>query len=440
MRTTARGIPACPLCPWASPPEVKRVLPVVTARRSRQTVKLLLPTQSCLPSCLVGDPVHPTRKAALTATAFLATITLVTGCESGSTSTDSVAASPGGSSRPGCPTVFAKAERAVKAAEDINAPWSGPAGGPGAVPDRTIAYIAQTLTNPGVEGVAKGVQEAADVIGWRVRTINGQGTPSGLKAAFDEALALRPDGIVVGGFDPTSTAEQVEQADAAGIPLIGWHAVATPGPSENPKMFSNITTRVEDVAKLSADWIIARSGGRAGVVLFTDASIPFAKHKSDLIKKELATCSDVRLLSYENIPIPQANSRTVGRVSALAARFGDKWTYSAAINDLYFDYAGSALRAAGKPGAGAPFNIGAGDGDPSAFQRINAKEFQAATVPEPLSEQGWQIIDEFNRAFAGKPSSGYVAPVHITTAANSGGALSWDSEGYREAYRKIWNK
>lgn len=91
-------------------------------------------------------------------------------------------------------------------------------------------------------------------------------------------------------------------------------------------------------------------------------------------------------------------------------------------------------------GVRAPVNIGAGDGDPSAFQRINGKEFQAATVPEPLSGQGWQIIDEFNRSFAGKPASGYVAPVHVTTAATSGGALSWDSEGDREAYRRIWEK
>ncbi len=384
---------------------------------------------------------HPTRKAAVTATALLAaaTITVVAGCESGSTTAESAAASPSGSSRPGCPTVLGEAKRAVKAAEDVNAPWTGPTSGPGAVPDKTIVYIAQTLTNPGVEGVAKGVQEAADVIGWRVRTINGQGTTAGIKAAFDEALALRPDGIVIGGFDPTSTGEQVKQADAAGIPLIGWHAVAAPGPSEKPKLFSNITTRVEDVAKISADWIIARSNGRAGVVLFTDASIPFAKRKSDLIKKKLDTCSDVKLLSYENIPIPQAGSRTIERVSSLAARFGDRWTHSAAINDLYFDHAGPALHAAGREGAGAPFNIGAGDGDPSAFRRINSREFQAATVPEPLSEQGWQIIDEFNRAFAGKPASGYVAPVHIITAANSGGALSWDSENYRKAYRRVWD-
>ncbi|WP_030243432.1 substrate-binding domain-containing protein [Streptomyces sp. NRRL S-455] len=383
---------------------------------------------------------HPTRKAAVTATAFLASATLtLAGCESGST-TAGPSASRSGSSGPGCPTALAEAQRAVKKAEDVNAPWSGPTSGPRAVPDKTIVYIAQTLTNPGVAGVAKGVQEAAGVIGWRVRTLNGQGTSAGIKSAFTEALALKPDGIVVSGFDPASAAAQVEQANAEGIPLIGWHAVGAPGPSENPKLFSNITTRVEEVAKISGDWIIARSGGRAGVVLFTDASIPFAKRKSDLIKKELATCSGVKLLSYENVPIPQAGSLTIRRVSSLASRFGERWTHSAAINDLYFDHAGPALRAAGRQGDGAPFNIGAGDGDPSAFQRINGKEFQAATVPEPLSEQGWQIIDEFNRSFAGKPASGYVAPVHVTTAATSGGALSWDSEGYREAYRTIWKK
>ncbi|MDW8806368.1 substrate-binding domain-containing protein [Streptomyces scabiei] len=379
---------------------------------------------------------HSTRKATAAAVALLAVATAATGCESGTAAPAAATASR----EPGCPTVLAKAKRAVKEAEDVNAPWSGPTSGPEAVPSRTIVYVAQTMTNPGVSGVAKGVEEAARIIGWDVRTIDGRGTPAGIRNAFTEAIALKPSGIVVGGFDPASVSRQVEQADAAGIPLIGWHATAVPGPSKDPKLFTNITTDVADVARISADWIIARSGGRAGVVVFTDASIPFAKRKSELIKKELATCSDVDLLSYEDIPIPQANTGTVKRVSALRTRFGDRWTYSAAINDLYFDHAAPALRAAGRKGDGAPFNIGAGDGDPSAFQRINGKQYQSATVPEPLSEQGWQIIDEFNRAFTDEPASTYVAPVHITTASNSGGALSWDSEGYRRAYRKIWGR
>ncbi|KIZ16061.1 substrate-binding domain-containing protein [Streptomyces natalensis] len=376
---------------------------------------------------------HPTRKAVVTAAALLV-MAATAGCQPGADTT----ASHRSAAKPGCPTELSRAKRAVQRAQEVNAPWKGPTTGPKAVHGKTVVYIAQTLTNPGVAGVAQGVEEAAKILGWHARTLNGQGTPDGMRAAFKQALGLKPDGIVIGGFDPRSVAADVKKANKAGIPLIGWHATAAPGPSKDPQLFSNITSRVEDVAKISADWIIARSNGHAGVVLFTDASIPFAKHKSDLIKKELATCSGTKLLSYTNIPIPQANTRSIGAVRSLLSRFGGKWTYSAAINDLYFQHAAPALRAAGKDGAGAPFNIGAGDGDPSAFQRVNGKEFQAATVPEPLSEQGWQIIDEFNRAFAGAPASGYVAPVHIATATNSGGALSWDSEGYRQAYRKIW--
>ncbi|WP_371584021.1 substrate-binding domain-containing protein [Streptomyces sp. NBC_01314] len=371
--------------------------------------------------------------------AALAVLTAsVSGCSRGSDSAGSAAVD--GPSKAGCPAVLAKAKKAVEGAESVDAAWGGPTKGPKAVAGKTIVYVAQSMTNPGVAGAAEGVKEAAKAIGWKMRIIDGQGTPAGIQAALSQAVAVKPDGIVLSGFDPKSTTQQVAQADAAGIPLIGWHAVGTPGPSTDPKLFSNITTKVEDVAKISADWIISQSDGRAGVVVFTDASIPFAKGKSDLIEKELATCSDTKVLSTSNIPIADASSRTPQEVSALLSRFGTKWTHSVAINDLYFADAAPALRAGGKQGDGAPFNIGAGDGDPSAFQRINSKEFQSATVPEPLSEQGWQIVDEFNRAFADKPASGYIAPVHITTAANSGGGSSWDPEGYREAYQKLWGK
>jgi ribose transport system substrate-binding protein len=381
---------------------------------------------------------HHTRQATLRTVAALAVVTaFAAGCTRGS---QSGTAGTAADTKGGCPAVLAKAKAAVKAAEDVNAPWDGPTTGPKAVAGKTIVYVAQSMTNPGVAGAAEGAKEAAKAIGWKIRIIDGQGTPAGIQAALSQAVAVKPDGIVLSGFDPKSTAQQVAQADTAGIPLIGWHAVDAPGPSKDPKLFSNITTKVEDVAKISADWIIGQSNGRAGVVVFTDASIPFAKGKSDLIEKELATCSDVKVLTTSNIPIADASSRTPQEVSALLSRFGAKWTSSVAINDLYFADAAPALRAAGKKGNGAPFNIGAGDGDPSAFQRINSKQFQTATVPEPLTEQGWQMVDEFNRAFAGKPASGYVAPVHITTADNSGGKSSWDPSGYREAYRKVWGK
>lgn len=377
-----------------------------------------------------------TARFASAAAALLLAATVLAGCERGSSTGEGDSAT--GPS--GCPAAHSRAQAAVRQAEKTDAPWDGPTSGPTAVSGRTLVYVAQTMTNPGVAGTAKGVREAARVIGWNVRVIDGGGTPAGIQAAMSAAVALRPSGIVIGGFDPGSTSQQVARANAAGIPLIGWHAVASPGPSQRPRLFTNVTTRVEDVASISAQWVISRSNGRAGVVVITDASIPFARNKSDLIRKELATCSGVKLLSQENIPIPDASSRTPREISSLLSRFQDEWTYSIAINDLYFADAAPAFRAAGKKGSGPPFNIGAGDGDPSAFQRINSEQYQAATVPEPLSLQGWQIVDEFNRAFAGRPASGYVAPVHLTTAANSAGATNWDPSGYREAYRKIWGR
>lgn len=376
---------------------------------------------------------YPNRNGVLRAAALWAVASaLVAGC-GGSPSQSSAP-----SSATGCPAVVAQAKAAVGRAERTDLSWNGPRTGPGAVPDKTIVYVAQTMTNPGVAGVAQGLRAAAAAIGWQVRVIDGEGTPAGIQAALSQAVTLKPSGIVIGGFDPQLTAQQTARAEAAGIPLIGWHAVSSPGPSTSPRLFTNITTKVEEVARISADWVIAGSDGNAGVVVFTDDSIPFARNKSELIKRRLADCTGAKLLSTANIPIPDASQRTPQQVSSLASRFGDRWTHSIAINDLYFADAAPALRAAGRPGEGPPFNIGAGDGDPSAFQRINSRRFQAATVPEPLAQQGWQIIDEFNRAFAQRPVSGYVAPVHVVTAENSGGATSWDPAGYREAYRRIW--
>ncbi|MET9393583.1 substrate-binding domain-containing protein [Streptomyces sp. NPDC006624] len=376
------------------------------------------------------------RTARLASCALLATAAALTGCARGSQD----GAEETATGRSGCPAVQARARDAVREAERTDIPWGGPADGPEARPGKSLVYVAQTMTNPGVAGTAKGVREAARAIGWKVRVIDGGGTPAGIQAAMSEAVALRPSGIVIGGFDPDSTAQQTARAEAQNIPLVGWHAVASPGPSRQPGLFTNVTTRVEDVARISAQWIIAHSDGRAGVVLITDASIPFARNKSDLIREELASCRGVRLLSVRNIPIPDAATRTPREISSLLSRFRERWTHSVAINDLYFADAAPAFRAAGEKGSGPPYNIGAGDGDPSAFRRIESEQYQAATVPEPLSLQGWQIVDEFNRAFSGRPASGYVAPVHIATAANSDGASAWDPSGYREAYREIWGR
>jgi len=88
-----------------------------------------------------------------------------------------------------------------------------------------------------------------------------------------------------------------------------------------------------------------------------------------------------------------------------------------------------------------PFSVAAGPGDASEFERIRSGEYQLATVAEPLYLQGWQLIDELNRARAGQPPSGYVASPHLVTQADVPNGPVFDPpSGYRENHLRIWRR
>ena len=331
----------------------------------------------------------------------------------------------------------------VAEAAKPNPAWSGPSTGPAAQKDKTIVYVSADQRNGGVLGVSKGVEEAAAAIGWTVRVIDGQGSVSGRSSAIQQAIALQPQGIVLGGIDATEQAELVKQADAAGIKIVGWHATASTGPSKTLPIFTNITTDPLEVSRAAASFVVADSDGKAGVVIFTDSVYEIAIAKSNAMADVIKACSECKILSVEDTPLAEASNRIPQLTNALMQRFGDEWTYSLTINDLPYDFMASTLEAAGKKPDGFPRNISAGDGSEAAFQRIQQNYFQYGTVAEPLSMHGWQVVDEMNRAFAGEKDSGFVAKVHLFVPENvkfDGGAKNvYDPEnGYRDAYKKIW--
>lgn len=59
---------------------------------------------------------------------------------------------------------------------------------------------------------------------------------------------------------------------------------------------------------------------------------------------------------------------------------------------------------------GEPRGISAGDRSETAFQPIREAPYHGGTVAEPLRRQGWQVVDEANRALVGEADMGCVAP------------------------------
>src|SRR6516225_5583966 len=107
--------------------------------------------------------------------------------------------------------------------------WDGPTTGPKAQGKKLVIYVSADQKNGGASGVGDGAQEAAKAIGWDFRILDGQGTVPGRSSALSQAIALKPDGIILGTVDASEQAPLVEQAAAAGIKVVGWHAGPGPG-------------------------------------------------------------------------------------------------------------------------------------------------------------------------------------------------------------------
>jgi ribose transport system substrate-binding protein len=323
--------------------------------------------------------------------------------------------------------------------------WTGPTTGPKAQPGKLVIYVSDDQRNGGAKGVGDGAEEAAKAIGWDFRLLDGQGQPSTRASALTQAIALKPDGIILGTIDAREQAPLIEQAVAQGIKVVGWHSGGAPGPIEGvPGVITNITTDPLEVAKASGLYAVVDSGGTAGVIIFTDSIYAIAIAKSDATAVAVKGCSGCKVLETVDTPIGDLQNRMGQLTTSLLTKYGDAWTYSVAVNDLYYDFAAPSLQNAGiDPAEGYPRNISAGDGSVPAFQRIRDGQYQVATVAEPLYLHGWQTIDELNRAFAGEAPSGYVAPPHLFIKANidlDGGKDNIFDPGnnYRDEYKKIW--
>lgn len=386
------------------------------------------------------------RMRAAAVLAPLAALALIAGCASPTVAEASGLDKGGSSAGPDFSSIIPEGDivaasqqmvdASIKAREGFTPPGDGPqAQDEGA----TVAFVGSDLTNGGINAVSDGVREAATAIGWNVTAYDGKATAQGRSDAMQQAISAAPAAIIVGGFDPAEQAVVIKQAGDAGIPVVGWHAGPEPGSGNG--LFTNVTTNPLDVSQLAAAYAVARSEGTAGVAIFTDGQYDIAVLKAKAMRAYVEACETCEVLSYQDSPIAEADQRMPGVISGLLQTNGDKLTYLLAINGNYFGGAQQALRAAKKDPAGPPKSVAAGDGDAAEFQRIRNVDYQAATVAEPLLLQGWQLVDEANRAIAGEDPSGFVAlPALVTKANVPDGDVFDPSSGYREIYTQVWGK
>jgi len=132
----------------------------------------------------------------------------------------------------------------------------------------------------------------------------------------------------------------------------------------------------DEIARLSALQAVAKSDGKAKVVILTDSLYEIALRKANVMKEVIEQCKECQVLEFIDTPLADTSSRMPSLTFSLLQKYGDDLQYTLAINDLYFDFMAPSLRSANK--GDTPYNISAGDGSVTAYQRMLEGDFSTA--------------------------------------------------------------
>ncbi len=221
--------------------------------------------------------------------------------------------------------------------------------------------------------------------------------------------------------------------------MVGLHAAATPGPHPEINLFYNIQQDTVALGQAEADWVIAKSGGKARVVILSHNEYAIAATKSGATRDRI---EGVRH-GLHGAGLRQLAGLGSGAAPAAADDELDPALRHAALCDLGrrqrlgFRGADLARRRRVSPD---DVILVAADGNRSAYDRIRqGGQYQQVTASEPIELQAFQAIDELNRAFNKQPPSGFVQPPFLVTTDNmhaEGGDKNtfFPSNDYKEHY------
>jgi ribose transport system substrate-binding protein len=340
----------------------------------------------------------------------------------------------------GAADVVAEAKANVARLSGPQTNWDGPTAAPKPEPGRHIAFLSLDEQNDSSRKWAQATKEAGLKVGWQVTIIDGRGSPKTWIEGFNQAIALKVDGIVTTA-DISSLQEPVKAAQAQNIVVMGIHGWAFPGPNKDLGVWYNIQQDPREIGAAQADWIIAHSNGEARVVVTTHCEFQIACTKAKATQARLEQCPGCKVLEFSNTPINEAQARQPALVAAWVQKYGTP-LYITSVADYTADFQVPALRAGGVP-PGDVILVSA-DGTRSAYERIRAgNQYQLVTVSEPHPLQGYQTIDEFSRAFHGQSPSGWYQKPYLVTPENVDAEGGKDnafvpSNGFAEHYLALW--
>jgi ribose transport system substrate-binding protein len=308
-------------------------------------------------------------------------------------------------------------------------------------------FLIPLVPNPFNQNIQETMEGIAKKVGMNFTIYPNQGTPSEWVQGMNAALTAKPDIIVLSTApDPRTLQPQLEQAKAAGIPVLVTHFYddSSPVPPACEGCAAGVTALVTapfNVAgTAAADWIIADSKGNANVLLIGGADVLPSPGTLDTISKEFAAQCSACKVTVKNIPVSDWNTKAQSEVqSALTADPSINYVYP--LYDAMVAGAVPAVQTLGKTGQ---VKVVSYNGSPYALKYIQDGDIVAMNVGEDTVGIGYASMDQAFRILLGKPTVDERTPIRIwdKTNVNEAGTPPAVGKGYGSAlsdgFLKLW--
>jgi ABC-type sugar transport system substrate-binding protein len=257
------------------------------------------------------------------------------------------------------------------------------------------------------------IEEATNALGWTLTTISNDGTPEKVKAAWQQILRTKPDGVIYTATDRAIFEAELTEAAKMGIEVV---ACCTTDPADGEVLDFVIGTpeQTTNVGRVMAAWVTEHSQGEGDAVYVDLSAFKIIGAIRESFNSSMAELCSGCTTDKLDIPITALGKDVPDRIVSYLRSHPEVKYVVLSVDGALGAGLPAALKSAGLNDVEV---IGEGP-DENTLQYISSGQ-QTATAAFPYYEEMFSLVDALARKFAGVPMEAEVTvPDWIVTADN----------------------
>jgi ribose transport system substrate-binding protein len=272
------------------------------------------------------------------------------------------------------------------------------------------------IISPGMIGESssipvKAAKVAGETVGWKMTIFDGKLDPSSFSAGIRQAIAAKADGIIIDAIDCAAIKQALSEAKTAKVKTVGFFNYDCDDPNfgGGAKLFDgtvNFGSQLGDYATLTrnfgavkADWIIAKTGGKAKLIQFKEDEFLVLKYIREGFEAEFAKCKTCEIVDTVDFTLADYGPKLQQKAQAALLKHPEANALHVPYDTpVHFGVAGALVES----GRNDQIQVIGGEGFPSNIQLIHENKGQDAANAFPSEWTGWAAVDALNSVLQGQ--------------------------------------